>query len=475
MSPERPNLVLIMADQLRHDWIGPAGAPWVRTPHLDALARRGATFTHAFTPTPVCVSARCSLLSGQWSSTHGWYSNHHKGSRPPDDLPAALRAAGYRTGFVGKNHSFVPSAEFDFARENPQPVLAGAAAARRDWARGGPPSRARLGEEAAPGGEGADPETATTAAALEFLASRDGRPLFLWLSYSHPHTPYHLGEPWFTRSLGREIPPPPPRNGSREPFRRRYHRENNDAILPFTARQTMLMRQVYTGMVEMLDAEVGRVFAALARAGLLEDTLVVFTSDHGEWLGDFGLYAKSPSLHDDLVRIPLLAAGPGVAAGARIDDFVSLLDLYPTFAEAAGAGAPARLPGAALQPCWGPVATGPARPYSFAEYGVPTPMEAVARLRAEGAGGRRWVNPSDARLPWEGNPVALAGRMTMARSKEWKLVLDEGGDHELYHLPSDPLETCNRFRDPACAVAQAELTHALRNRGATLEVTAIRR
>lgn len=463
-----PNILLIFTDQQRFDTIGALGNPVIHTPNLDRLVAAGVAFAHATTPSPVCMAARWSLHSGQWTTTHRCYSNHHPGIRPPTDIPTMLRGTGYRVGLVGKNHSFLQPEDFDFWEEHPQPPDTPAWRERQEWVRTVQRSKyPRLVEEPAPGGTEADLERAKTDAALRFIGACGEAPFFLWLSYHHPHTPYMVPEPYFSMYDGVPIPEPvvEPEGliAAEKPFRQRYHQMNNDAILPFTPDQVMLTRQVYYSMISLIDAEIGRVLDYLEGRGLAEDTLVLFTSDHGDYLGDHGLMTKSPSLYDCLVRAPLILRWPGrVDAGRRDIRFASLIDLMPTFAAAAGIPCPEQAQGVNLLPFLGDGGAREAiRPAAFSEYGVPGIPYDEERLAAEGLGQKRFANPRHDSLPWEGNPVSLAGRIRMVRTREWKYVEETRGTCELYDLVRDPYELVNLWNEPEHAVEQEELENCL--------------
>lgn len=458
-----PNILLIYTDQQRFDTIGALGNPLIDTPHLDRLVREGWSFTHATTPSPVCMAARWSLHTGQWTTTHGCFSNHHPGPRPSFDLPTLLRRAGYRTGHVGKNHTFLGAQDWDFWREDPMPpARPEALQARRKWCEEvGKVRYPRLSESAVPGGAEADPERGKTAAALEFLASGDERPFFLWLSYHHPHTPYWAPEPFFSQYQNAPLPPPVREpeglQAAGKPFRQWFYQENNDAILPFTPQQVETMRRVYYAMISQVDAEIGRVLDELDRRQLTENTLVVFTSDHGDYLGNHGLVTKSPALYDDLVRVPLIFRWTGtIKANRRDNRFASHVDLLPTFLALAESACPPQVDGTDLGPFLLDGRTEPIRAATFSEYGVPGELYTSQRVAEAGWKAGMFPNPGNPHLPWEGNPVSLAGRIRMIRTHRWKFVKD-GQNCELYDLAGDPDELINLWKHPDYGDVEARL------------------
>lgn len=440
----RPNILLIYTDQQRFDTIAALGNDAIATPNLDRLAAEGVAFTHATTPSPVCAPARWSLHSGQYPSTHRCYSNHHPGVRPPTNLPAVLREAGYRTGLIGKNHSFLEPEDVDVWGQ-PQTSETAAREARQSLLREHP----RLVRRPMPGGVEADPEKAKTDAALQFIDSSGGRPFFLWLSYLNPHTPYAVPEPYFSMYQSAVMPEPvvEPEGlaPAGKPFRQIFHQRNNDAIMAFSPEEIMLMRRVYYGMISLVDAEIGRVLSFLDARGMAENTLLVFTSDHGDYQGDHGLITKSPALYDCLVRVPFIARWPARIAdrGRRDPRLVSHVDLLPTFAAAAQMPCPPQAEGVNLLPHLTDPDTNEIRPAAFSEYGIPGRPYDEATLAAAGLAKTPITNPGNDRIPWEGNPVTLAGRIQMVRTHHWKLVEEPGGTNELYDLTTDPHELVN--------------------------------
>ncbi len=288
---------------------------------------------------------------------------------------------------------------------------------------------------------------------------------FLWLSYLYPHTPYEAPEPYF--SMYQELPPPKVEAGglaqAGKPFRQQFHQRNNDAVIPFTEGQVKLMRRVYYGMVTLIDGEIGKILDFLDERGLAQETLLVFTSDHGDYQGDHGLIAKSPALYDALVRVPFIVRWNGqIDANRRDHRFVSHIDLLPTFAAAADLPCPPQAQGVNLLPFLSDGAAGSEiRPFAFSEYGTPGAPYDEERLVNEGFEHRLFTNPANDRLSWEGNPVALSGRIRMLRDQRWKLVDEEGGAGEFYDLQNDPHELLNLWDNPQYLTIRSELQSLL--------------
>lgn len=457
----KPNILLIYTDQQRYDTIGALGNCDIQTSNLDRLLSQGVAFSHASTPSPVCLANRWSLHSGQWTTTHHCYSNHHPGIRPKAGLPNLLRQSGYVTGLVGKNHSFLTPKDMDLWDEKPSLPKHREWQQWLEWQQYREDSYPRLAEEPIPTSITA--EHAKTESALRFMAQQQDqdRPFFLWLSFLYPHTPYEAPEPFY--SMYSQLPDPQVEAGglaaAGKPFRQQFHQRNNDAIIPFTTEQVALMRRVYYGMISMIDGEIGKILDFLDKSGLSESTFVVFTSDHGDYQGDHGLMAKSPALYDDLVRVPLILRWPGQIDSGRIDDrFASHIDLLPTIAEAAGLPCPAQAQGVSLLPFLRDGGTGGSiRPFAVSEYGVPGQPYTEQRLLDEGLSDTVFTNPFNDRLSWEGNPIALAGRIRMIRNHSWKLIDEENGEGELYDMREDPAELVNLWNRAETRAIQDEL------------------
>jgi len=448
---QRPNIILIYTDQHRYDALGAYGNKSIKTPHLDQLAASGVYFPEAFVTAPVCTPSRWSLLSGMYTTSHQSYSNHHPGVPPPTSLPLELKNAGYANALIGKNHSFAGAREFALIRDVPRK------------------ESKRMATAAAPWPVEEDPMHALTNYALDFMAGNAGReqPFFIWLSYLYPHTPYEVPEPYFSRYKEARIPPlRTEKDGltaANKPFRQVFHQENNDRLLPFNAQQVDLMRKTYYGMVTLVDDEVKRITDFLRANNLDSNTIIVFTSDHGDYQGDHGMFTKSPALYDCLVRVPLIFSWPGKIAGnVRSDQLISQVDIMPTLLSLAGLPVPEQVQGIDIADYLRKgTAQKPVRQAVFAEYGIPGKPFDRARLAQVFPDYQEKPIAFAAGIPWEANPVSLAGRFRMIRTHEWKYIHNPGEKDELYHLKKDPHELKNLAGRKKYAGVQAQLKAAL--------------
>lgn len=439
----RPNILLITADQMRWDALGCMGNPVIRTPNLDALAARGVLFRNAFTPNPICVPARASIMTGnQPPVCTGSKKNSGRIRDGQPLLPERLKTAGYRTYALGKLH-FVPYsapgeprlvhgfehveltesgrilAQFDprGEREGLEDYIdylksvgyGGYSRAHGIGNNDVRPCRTPLPQEHTVDHWVAD---RTLAQLARHRRECPERPFFIWMSTPKPHSPYDPPDPYDKLYDPRVIPPPfgdesllDQKNPHIESIRVRHAQES---LSPEARR---VIKAYYYGCITWMDAMIGRVLDQLERDGLRDNTLVLFTADHGDLMGDFGAWFKSNHLNGS-VRIPFVAAGPGVARGAVCDALVGLEDILPTFTAAAGVSAG--------QPVQG--------------------LDLSTVLRA-GAGAVRDVYYSST---LEGDSSSA-----MICDGAWKYVYSAGNaTEELYDQRHDPGELVNRALEP---------------------------
>lgn len=365
---KQPNIVLITSDQLRPYELGCYGGSGVATPNIDRLAARGTVWEAAITNFPVCMAARSVLISGQHNRTAtGGKTNVAYASREGDfnmpeypyparphlqdqTLPELLQQQGYETSVIGKWHIHAWPHEIGFDHYL-IPRVHHAHSAQIFSRDGGP--------EFAPGGFSVDFEAGE---AVQFFADHATaeKPFFLYYNISPPHCPVADMSDEFlkmydpdTVALRENTDEARIENRDywykvyRWDFRYYSFRLPHTMELPEGYDLRHLVAEYY-GAVTWMDRAVGRVLDGLEAAGLTEDTLVIFTSDHGENLGSHGLVQKGTE-NDESIRIPLVMAGPGLEAGQRIKGSVaSLIDLAPTLAETAGADLPDHFQGTSL-------------------------------------------------------------------------------------------------------------------------------
>lgn len=322
----RPNIVFLMPDQLRQQSVGCLGNAEVKTPHIDRLAAQGTTLTHTFANTPVCCPARAVLLSGQYAHRNGMVANDLRLREDGPSLARSLREAGYRTGFVGKWHldggprnpGYVPPGErrqgFEFWAGNQC-----SHAHFRNWYYRDSPERIYLDTFETEG---------YAAVGIEFLkeAKRDPRPFYLTVQWGPPHDPYKA----------------PPEYAGRYDAARLTMRPNWQAETRMGSRGDIAQ---YYAMTTAIDDAVGRITAALDELGLAENTVVLFSSDHGDMLGSQGRRLKRKPWEES-IRVPGIVRWPGrLQPGSRWNGFFTHVDFAPTLLGMAGVRPPAAMQG----------------------------------------------------------------------------------------------------------------------------------
>lgn len=461
------NVLFVMADQLRADYLSCYGNRIVSTPNIDRLAARGTRYTHAYTQSPVCGPSRMSFYTGRYVFSHGATWNFVPlpvGERTIGDF---VRPHGIRVAVVGKTHAMpdeeglrrlglskeagpgelVAQAGFEpYARddglhpdENASADLAYNAYLRAHgmdgtnpwhaWANSGIDAYGRVASgwylrNATLPARVPDEHSEsafTTDRAIDFIREQGDRPWFLHVSYIKPHWPYIVSEPYHARFSKAELPAPARAAAERESRNSVFRGfQRHPECLTFSQEQPRSNAlRAYMGLVEQLDHHLGRLLDFLEQGGRLQDTLIVFTSDHGDYLGDHWLGEKE-FLYEQSVRIPLLLIEPGepVRSGRVCDDLVEAVDLLPTFLETLGISVPTHLlEGRSL------FRHGASREAVISE--LDYSIHPVARALALG--------PNDA-------------RMVMVRTKRWKLMyFGRIAPPQLFDLVDDPTE----FRDLA--------------------------
>jgi arylsulfatase A-like enzyme len=338
----RPNLVLFMPDQLRADAVGCFGSPVASTPNIDALAARGVRFDDAWAQHPVCGPSRVSLLTGWYPHVNGHRTLDHLITRDEPNLFEILRAAGYCVMIAGdRGDVFAPGvteASSDMCGFLEPPDRTDA---RARWTSPWPADhrlhRAMYFGETG-GADTGDLDEATVRTAIRWLTdeSPTDRPWVLWIPLIFPHPPFTVEEPWFSLHDRAAMPDPiPPATVGKPGFMAAYREVYGWGDL--SADDLREIAATYHGMVSRVDDQLGRVLGAVDAIGATDDTVVAFFTDHGEYLGDYGLVEKWPSAMDpSILRNPLILAGAGMPEGLVVDRPVELIDLLPTVCELAG-------------------------------------------------------------------------------------------------------------------------------------------
>ena len=354
----QPNILLIITDHFRGDCLARLGHPVAETPHLDSLSLKGATFTQAYTPCPSCVPARRSLMTGLSPYSQGMVG--YKDGEPWDydtTLAGELTRAGYQTINIGKTHFHPPRLHLGF-EQLITPADYG------EWLACQPGIEVEKFAHGVPGNswmarpnhlpEHLLEETWFVGQSLNFLGKRDPtRPFFLCLSFNGPHPPWCPPQVYYDQFIDRPMPEPVIGDWAQR------HDEEAEYPLDVNAWRGKIpdhlnqrARAAYFAYLAFLDAQIGRLTETMHRNGLLDNTFLLFTSDHGEMLGDHHLWRKTYA-YEASARIPFIARPPRqleVERNVEIPLVVGWEDIMPTFLEVAGTPVPSSVEGKSILP-----------------------------------------------------------------------------------------------------------------------------
>ncbi len=426
---KRPNIVLVMADQLAPHFTGTYGHPLVQTPNMDALAARGTRFDAAYCNAPLCAPSRFSFMSGQHVTRIAAYDNASEFPATVPTFAHYLRMMGYRTCLSGKMHFVGPDQLHGFEERLTTDIYPADHAWTPDWEM--PDERIdhfyhnmdavkTAGMAATTFQIEYDEETAFYARRKLFEYRMNAvEPFCMVVSFIHPHDPYVARPEWW-HLYDHDAIDMPSSPEATDPHSRRVMAGIEASVTDVTAEEVRNARHAYYANVSYFDSNVGKIVKALEEADLLDDTVVVVTSDHGDMLGERGLWYKM-TWFEHSARVPLVMAGPGIARGVAGAP-CSLVDILPTFLDIAAAGGEAPAPGMPLDGrSLLPEARGEA---------APADAEAIGEYCAE---------------------MAPAHPVLMIRRGRWKYVHCDVDPPQLYDLEADPMELENRAADPAHA------------------------
>ena len=412
-------LVVILSDEHRIDAVGCVGHPFIRTPNLDALAKKGTVFTDAYTPSPICVPTRAAFATGKHVHQTGYWDNSMPYLGTPDSWGHILQRGGVQVESIGKLHYRDPSDPVGFDKEHmPMMVKDGVgmvfASVRREEHRISPQGR-MLGEYIGPGeSDYTRYDEAVVARTMEWFnekAQEDSdQDWCLYVGLVAPHFPLVCPEPYFSRYRGMDLPEPKllPKDGYvRHPWVEKQNAFQDSEELFKSPEERKDAIAAYWGLCEWLDHNIGRVLASLSESGL--DADVIYASDHGDNTGARGLWGKS-NMYRESVGIPLIASIKGIPKGTCKTP-VSLLDIAETIPRYFGLEWDGDRPGRPLQ--------------DIASEPTNLEREVISQYHAVGA---------------------VSGSY-MLRKGKWKYIEYAGFEPELFDLENDPEETVNVARE----------------------------
>ncbi|MFT7058550.1 MAG: choline-sulfatase [Pseudorhodobacter sp.] len=345
-----PNILYIMADQMAASALSMYGGPAI-TPHLKKIAAGGTVFDAAYCPSPICAPSRFAMMTGQLPHRVGAYDNS---SDFPASIPTFahyLRNAGYRTCLSGKMHFVGPDQLHGFEERLTTDIYPADFTWAADWDRGGeaysPSNMSPAGviesglcERSLQLDFDQDVTHAARRKLFDYARFDRDKPFFMCVSYTHPHNPFVITKDYWDRYEGVDLPGPKvpyiPYE-DRDAWSQRYFRTIRQDEYDVSDAEIAIARRAYYGMISFIDDQIGILLQTLKDANFEEDTIVVFASDHGEMLGERGMWFKF-NPYEGSIRVPIVIKMPGMDQAAREARAVSLLDLLPTFIDMASEG-----------------------------------------------------------------------------------------------------------------------------------------
>lgn len=424
-KPSRPNFVFLLADDQRPDTIHALGNQIIRTPNLDRLAKEGTSFTRATCGNPICTPSRAEILSGASSFRNGVLDFGRKINPELARWPKTMQDAGYHTWFVGKWHNDGRPTEHGFERTNG--LFAGGGG--QWWGKSDHPQHPRdhngrivtgytgwvfqtnAGKLQPERGVGLMPDTSKTLAdsAIELIRTKPDRPFFLQVSFTAPHDPLLMPDGFETMYDPDRLPLP--KNFLPEhPFDHGNFMGRDEKLFEWPRTPDMVRRElaVYYAVISHLDQQVGRILRTLEETGQRDNTIIIYSADHGLAIGSHGLRGKQ-NMYEHTINVPLILQGPGIPKGKTISAQCYLRDLFPTACELADFPIPKSVEGRSLVP----VLEGKREEIYDYVFGY------------------------------------FRSSQRMIRGKEYKLIeYPEAHRMQLFHLPGDPWELNNLADDP---------------------------
>ena len=442
MAQTRPNILYIMPDQFRFDCLGCYGNPVIKTPAIDSLAQGGMLFKHGFVQNAVCMPSRSSMMTGRYAHEHGVVDNSIGLADHETTFMHLLSRAGYYTAAVGKMHMYPKHGPQGFQYLD----LSEGKAGQNDNYRAYLEQKGLTGQGLKPKGEELAFGVSTNALpaedyidsyvcrkAIKFIDENKRKPFCLWLGIPGPHLPFNPPEPYDTMYDPKEVPFGPRVKGdlANKPSMRHIYREYGCKNLNEQITRKIIAN--YYGNITLIDEWVGKIVEALKRNGLYDNTLILFSSDHGELLGDHGLIWKADnSMYDSNIRVPFIVHFPArFKANRRTEKMVQSVDIMPTFLELAGVEIPPYVQGKSLVP----ILQGKRTKWTDAVFcealnndsGISSPSRSITVL--------------------------------MVRTKKWKYIynMEKESFCELYDMEKDPHECKNLIKNKRYKKVVADL------------------
>ena len=425
----RPNILVIQADQLTSLCLSAYGKPYAITPNIDKMAENGTTFTNSYCNNPVCGPSRASMMTGRLPSDIGVFDNGAEFLASEPTFAHYLRKLGYKTTLSGKMHFVGPDQLHGFEERLTTDIYPSDFAWTADWDKTDEPFAPSVMSLLSVVEAGhcernlqIDYDEEVFAAAKQEMynhaRSTDDRPFMLHVSFTQPHNPFVAGKKYWDMYEGVDIPEPEVAHipyEERDAWAQRYYLTIRQDEFDITPEQLYNARRGYFAMCTHFDEMIGGLIETLESIGELENTYIFITSDHGEMLGERGMWFKFNPFEAS-VRVPLIAQGPKLKVGHREEALASLVDLLPTFTDIASDG-------------------------QFDVYAAPYDGRSLLALPERGSDGDKVFIEFNGEGLYAPAMIMIKGNM--------KLVHSRTDPKMLFDLANDPLELTNLADDPA--------------------------
>jgi arylsulfatase A-like enzyme len=459
VAGSRPNVIILITDQNHAGVTKRSGYPLDTQPTLDRLAAGGVDFERAYCTIPACMPSRTSMITGRWPQATRVRMNFQPNAAVFEKhIYQVAHEQGYRTALCGKNHTLLTKDDVDVW--SPYSHVAGPKEAGtspdagrfEQWLKG---LHSNVALEPAPFPLETQLPYRIVSDAIDFMRTSGDQPFFVQVSIPEPHDPEQVPHPYWNMFPPESVPDRcvGPEALARLGDRARWLDRLQKGGFPDIEKDWRRYVSNYLGALRMVDDQVARMLDFMKGAGLLDNTIIVRLSDHGDYMMEYGLSRKGVGLPECLTRIPMIWHGPGIKPRPDVSKsaFVSMADVMPTICEAMGAEIPIGVQGRSLLPLL---------------RGEDYPVEEFRSIVSQvGVGGLYYEARDNVPLSVAGDDdhydeldmVTQSGNQHMVRMGDWKLIYDMMGYGQLYDLASDPCEMKNLFDQPSAAAEQARL------------------
>jgi len=444
-----PNIVFIICDQMRGDALSILGSANAITPNLDLLAKNGVLFENCFSNSPVCIPSRKSIFSGLHPHQHGSMTNLD-GSflKFNDTMMDYFQQRGYRIGWVGKNHTYKKSefAQFDVAHIRAREPF-------RKYNRFVPPF---WHTDTYWPAEQCYPKKNTDDAISFIQSTRKDEPFFLHVSYFDPHPPYMAPSEFTSRFCSADMQPPEFIDPAALSDRLAEYARAMGFDRMSRTDLTETMRYYYAAVAWGVDHQVGRIMNALKQRDLAENTIVIFTADHGDFMGEYNMVRKGMFLYDALLHVPMIWFAPGrILQNRKVQTLAQGIDIFPTLVDLTGGNVPVSLQGRSLKPFLAGAAKDDDDYAIFTSAGYNELDFQLLHQELE----KDEDTPLHTRVLRQNMNPRL--RSKCIRSRKWKLIMSDSRPSELYHMNGRHCERENVAEKPEFAAIRQELEKRL--------------